>query len=407
MKSYIIAEADKVDYPKHYYCILPLLKYWGQRGISYYFAHQKNLPPEKEVYAIIGFNTLKKKLFDELKGKYHKNLIPFVLIDHGCSNLKWFLNNWKRYDQYDLFLVPGLDHKKSLEMIHGTSKPVVVTSFIGSNNVLSNSKIEKEDLLEVPPLTKIILYAPTWTEKINRDHRTILKELEKLEKGEAIKTVISGHLDRANLGRNEDIRTIEIVKHADLVISETSSILYEAVRTGKRVLQVLMNKYSDNPAKKYELPFTAGTLERFQIGITTRPENLVEVANQIMEMSQEEYLETTQEWREKTMYGINIDENALDIINKSLETWSKKFRKGKIKRIEKLYRISVEERHSLVNITFKNVLGHFPWSKKDIIYHQKYISPDGDTKVLELVLKTSQEYTNRRAPFDTKAHTYK
>lgn len=390
---------------KHYTCIQPLLKYWiidsnKQQEIKYYFSNQENIPSNLD--AIIGLNKLSSTLHTRLKKKYPN--IPFILIDHGCSNLKWFLNSWDRYDQFDIFLVPGIDHKLSLEAIHGTSKPVIVTAFINSDAVLSKPKIQ------LPKSKKrVILYAPTWFEGFTADHIEVIKGLNRLG-NDKYDYIISLHpeaenrLDRIidnidiendhikshlkSFSRFKSISTIDLVKLSDIIISDTSSILYEAAALDKTLIQILMQEYSDNPAKDYSLPYAAGTLERVQLGYIIRPDKVDIMIKNVFDsgLNLDPYPDSYY------LNRVNIVENAVEIIHRKLLEEILVFTKRKSFCDNYDTDIFEINKKILVDNVFMKILNRKTFSNTENIYHQQYISPKGDTKVLQLVLLASCEY---------------
>lgn len=269
-----------VNGKKHYEYFIILSSLFKKYHIPYLVYHN-NLTDHQldSITTVIQFNE--KVVIDNIDLHEKITKKPIVIIDHGASNLKWFISKSSRYLSVDYFLTAGPKHKESMEVFFDKQDSIISTGFIKSMQLFAEPSFDVISFCQTYGITgKIILYAPTWNTSNNEDIAIIIKQLSTLSN-----VICSYHPDDKTdykpLLTNTHIPTSELVKISDIVISDTSSLLYEACALKKKTIQVIMSNYSDNPAKNYELPVSVGTCELFVGGILTLPIYLLDTIKNI------------------------------------------------------------------------------------------------------------------------------
>jgi glycerol-3-phosphate cytidylyltransferase len=267
---------------KHYEYFELLTKYFNSLGIKYFLYDETQVYNIDSIDAIIQFNK-KNEIIDL---KFHEQIItkPIILIDHGASNSKWFLSDISRYNSIDYFLVAGPKHKQSMDAFFGDNGKVISTGFIKSEMLFNQVNFDVDQFYKdynLDKTKKLILYAPTWNKNTNEgllseqnDAIEIYKQLEKVDNiiySLHPETDLTQILENKNKRFITHIRTSELIKICDIVISDFSSILYESAVLGKKNIQILLSSYPDNPSKYYNYPMMAGTCDLFVGGIPTLP----------------------------------------------------------------------------------------------------------------------------------------
>ncbi|MGH8062961.1 MAG: CDP-glycerol glycerophosphotransferase family protein, partial [Pseudoxanthomonas sp.] len=259
---------------KHYDCALSLVNELTSNNIAPIFTVGNKLPEGVDCDCLVYFNLPANPPPLEYADK------PRILIDHGASNLKWFLANQKRFDFFDVIVTAGPDHVRSLlTFFPGDSDrngKVRSAGFIKSKLLLSAPHTSREELAKVcgiDPDKPIILFAPTWYISNNRDMAAAIAEIAEIDNHVTLLHPETMHLDvsRLNVVLNENGIISELLKHADCVISDLSSTIFEAAALGKPIVQILLREYSDNNSTIYDFPYAAGTAELFCGGIPARP----------------------------------------------------------------------------------------------------------------------------------------
>lgn len=270
---------------KHYECALSLVNRMTSANVAPIFTTGRQIPPGIDCDCIVYFNRPAVLPPDEYRDK------PRVLIDHGASNLKWFLANRERYDYFDWILTAGPAHVFSLlaffEEDNGTNAKVRSAGFIKSEQLLSPPLMHRQEVCKhcgLDPDQPIIFFAPTWHLANNPDMVRSVRAISALPNH-----VVSLHPETVNLDtdglnvvNNVNGITSELMKHADCIISDTSSTIFEAAALGKPVVQVVLKEYSDNNAILFDFPYVAGTSELFCGGIFTRPDGIVRAVDRIL-----------------------------------------------------------------------------------------------------------------------------
>lgn len=301
---------------KHYDCALSMTNELIAANIIPVFSRNPELPPNLECDGIVYFNLPRHPPPDIYKTK------PKILIDHGASHLKWFLASKPRYGFFDRILTAGPDHSRSLAALFNEENGVTAKSrpvgFIKSADILSPPAQKKKDICEkykLNPKKPLILFAPTWHISANRDMQKAIDELSKIEGVIASLHPETAHLDVSGLTVADNINgmTVELMKHADLVISDTSSTIYEAAALKKPTIQILLKEYSDNSALLYDFPHTAGTAELFCGGLCVRPEDISDAIEQCLGRKKQ-YKSMLAASHERILRGTYIDTQCHDRI---------------------------------------------------------------------------------------------
>lgn len=300
---------------KQYACALALVNQMVESNIVPIFTISDTLPKGINCDALVYFNMPLNLPPSEYDNK------PRILIDHGASHLKWFLANKERFSFFDKILTAGEDHVDSLLAFFpasGLSEKVKAAGFIKSRELFSQPKFSREELCRVANLDaskEIVLFAPTWYKFSERSLRKAIYEISKVENHVASLHPETDNVntDGLNIVKNKDGLTLELLKHADIVVSEVSSTIYEALALGKKTIQLILTEYSDNKSIMYDMPLTAGTSELFCGGVLSRPDKIRESIESLL-CEPEDYKEFYSVVRKRLLSGTNISPNASELI---------------------------------------------------------------------------------------------
>lgn len=301
--TFLFYDMESVKHVEYYNI---LVKCFNKIGIKHFelirdYKYLKTNPNVIDtIDAIIQFNN--KELIEDYD--FHQKIKnkPVILIDHGAATTKWFLMDLSRYQNIDYFLVAGPAHKKSMEFFFGKNDRIISTGFIKSEFLFQDSIISKQKFVEkynLDPQKKIIIYAPTWFlehhSAVIKEHRIVYEQLEKIGNyvvclhpccTRAARAAID-FMTKKKIITNEN--TSEIMKLCDIVISDNSSIIIEALSIKKKTIQILMPLYVDNPATNYVYPLSAGTCNYFICGIPTKSDKLYDLVVSLDDIPAEIY----------------------------------------------------------------------------------------------------------------------
>jgi glycerol-3-phosphate cytidylyltransferase len=269
---------------KHYDCAMSMVDEMLDANIAPIFTQTRSLPRNLTVDCLVYFN----KPAEDPPPEY--NEVPRVCIDHGASNLKWFLASKDRFEFFDRIITAGPDHSRSILTFYpesGNHTRVHSAGFIKSPDLLSPpkySRAEAAKLAELDPNKPITLFVPTWYIARNPDMQRSVDEVSKISNHVTILHPETRHIDASALNVIENSAGIvtEMMKHADCIISDLSSTIFEAAPLGKPVIQILMREYSDNGATLYDFPFVAATADLYCGGLFCRPEDLVQTVERVL-----------------------------------------------------------------------------------------------------------------------------
>ncbi|MBD9436741.1 adenylyltransferase/cytidyltransferase family protein [Pseudoxanthomonas sp. PXM03] len=275
---------------KHYDCALSLVNEMTGANMAPILTQAKTLPPGIDCDCIVYFNLPVNAPAGEYESK------PRILVDHGASNLKWFLANQRRFDFFDIIITAGPDHTRSLLTFFPNASD-------GKGKVRSAGFIKSKQLLGPPlrtraevcagynldPLKPIVLFVPTWYITNNRDIAVAIELVAEIENHVAVLHPETAHINtsKLNVAANENGILTELLKHADCVVSELSSTIFEAAALGKPIVQILLAEYSDNNASMFDFPYSAGTSELFCGGLPCRPQEVKAAVERVLSGSVE------------------------------------------------------------------------------------------------------------------------
>lgn len=304
---------------KHRGCAFSIVNELTSQNVAPILTGEQSLPRNLNCDCLVFFNKPVRTPHKEYVNK------PRVLIDHGASHLKWFLEKKDRFDFFDIILTAGPDHVRALKSFYPNEeveKKARAVGFIKSNELLAppnTSRAEWCEKLGFDPQKPIILFAPTWYRSANRDIIQVIEAIKDIPNLVASMHPETRHIpvDGLRIVNNVNNLTAELIKHADCVISETSSVIYEAAALGKSVIQILLAEYSDNPAVMYDFPHTAGTAELFCGGIACRPSNVAETIQNFIE-GQYSKFDVNKFAHARVLAGTYIDQTATNRIAKEL-----------------------------------------------------------------------------------------
>lgn len=257
---------------KHYDCALGLLNDLTQAHLAPILTASEHLPPGVDCDALLYFNLPAQAPPAKYDGR------PRILVDHGASHLKWFLADPDRFGFFDAILTAGPDHVRSLLAFfpQAPQGKVRACGFAKSAQLRSPARMTRQQVAQrwrLDASAPIVLFAPTWHISNNRDMAAAINEIAGIDNHVAVLHPETAHLDTSNLNvaKNESGTISELLKHADCVISDLSSTLFEAAALDKPTVQVLLREYPDNNAVVYDFPYTSGTAELFCGGLPARP----------------------------------------------------------------------------------------------------------------------------------------
>ena len=297
---------------KHYDCALPIVNELTQNNIAPILTQTKEIQPGLNCDCLVYFNlpaAMPPACYDD---------VPKVLIDHGASVLKWFLANKKRYEFFDTILTAGPDHVNSLSSFfpekRGDSYKVKSAGFIKSKDILCAPKMSRKEVCELAnldPDKPIILFAPTWYLNSNVD---MVRSVQKISQLDNVVTSLHPEtmcldFSSVNVLNNQNGMTTELMKHAEIVISDTSSTIFEAAAIGKKTVQILLREYSDNNSVLFDFPYVAGTADLFCGGVSVRPGEINQTVEKLL-AGDEDLTSCLNELQNRILSGTNISDSA-------------------------------------------------------------------------------------------------
>ncbi len=304
---------------KHYDCSLSMVNEMLAANIAPVFTQAPELPRNLSVDCLVYFN---KPRFDPPE-EYAD--VPRVCIDHGASNLKWFLAGKARFEFFDRIITAGPDHSRSILSFYpatGHNTRVHSAGFIKSPDLLAPPTNSRKEICRAARLDHrrpITLFVPTWYIARNLDIQTAIEQLATIDNHVAILHPETDCLetDALNVMENSAGIVTELMKHADCIVSDLSSTIFEAAPLGKPVVQILMREYSDNNATMFDFPYVAGTADLFCGGIPTRPEGLADLVHDIYARP-EKYQDQMAAYQKRVMRGTLMDGNVAGAITSEL-----------------------------------------------------------------------------------------
>ena len=347
---------------KHYDCALSILNKMTSANIVPIFTNTKELPRGIDCDCIVYFNKPVISPPNEYKDK------PKILIDHGASTLKWFLASKERYCFFDSIITAGPDHVEALLSFFPTDNYI-------ANKVKSAGFIKSPDFFEPPKFSRkyiaklcnldankpIILFAPTWHISANISMQKAISEISKLDNEVTSLHPETVNLDVSKLNVIDNINgmTLELMKHADCIISDTSSTLFEAAALQKPTIQILLEEYSDNNAILYNLPFVAGTADLFCSGILCRPDEIANMVSKILEKD-ETVINHISNMQNRILKGTLINNSVGDqIVSEIVRSCHMRFNRESLDNsIDNIYKLGLECVHKNMFYASNRIIAH-------------------------------------------------
>jgi glycerol-3-phosphate cytidylyltransferase len=304
---------------KHYDCAMSMVNEMLAANIAPIFTQNRTLHRNLDVDCIVYFNLPSEAPPSEYDG------VPRVCIDHGASNLKWFLASKERFEFFDRIITAGPDHSRSILSFYpesGDFTRVHSAGFIKAPDLLSPPKFSRNEVAKmasVNPNKPITLFVPTWYITNNPDMQIAIDQMANIENHVTILHPETRHLDVSAVNVMENTAGIvtEMLKHADCVVSDLSSTIFEAAAIKKPVVQILMKEYSDNNATQFDFPYVAGTADLYCGGIFCRPDKLtLTVVNYYADPVKFEPM--LKACRERILRGTTIDDGVAKKITSEL-----------------------------------------------------------------------------------------
>lgn len=262
------------------------------------------LYPHAQIGLLI-FNTF--ELYNQIPSH-----VAVFYATHGCSNLKHFVTRPILITHTDLVLEN--EHTcAGLRVRYGPLKSIVSVGYCDSDHLLSEPLYSREKVcnaLYLDPKTPIVLIALTWPPAGRRnleETRVLYEEISKIpnhvvspHKSERVLKKRNVELAHIHVNMCSEISTLmlfneqkqkqkqnsnpiigigtrELLKHADVLVSDSSSVLFEYLSYWKNqrpIVQLLHPITSDNPTKPYHPPLQVGTMEPLVLGLPVRTNNM-------------------------------------------------------------------------------------------------------------------------------------
>lgn len=182
-----------------------------------------------------------------------------VQIFHGLAGEK--KGHFRIRDYFDLYLTQGPYFTNRFKELSNKHKnfDVIETGWCKLDNLynISDSTLkEKETLLTQYKVNNIVLYAPTFSPSLTSGEK-LVNTIDKLSKNEDILVIIKFHdkmdkqlkelyekIDNKNLIISNEKDITKLLQISDLMISDTSSVVYEFILLNKPV--ITLNSHSEN-----------------------------------------------------------------------------------------------------------------------------------------------------------------
>lgn len=233
---------------KERWALLPLYEHFYRHGIATRLVkiHRRNF-----------FRSYIRKLAPYVVASYDLTIVRIkeagwqgrtIYVDHGLSPVKYYAYRYTTFHEMDLLFYPGPIFKDIMQVLN----PDFDNGLLGGLPKMDAFMAEDGDKvnlcvrLGLDPQRPVVVFAPTWGGKYNSDwgigNARYLEGFPNL--------VISPHPADRKAARKfkailppPELGTNALIKIADLVISDVSSIVGEASLLGKPVLQLILPTY--------------------------------------------------------------------------------------------------------------------------------------------------------------------
>ena len=166
----------------------------------------------------------------------------FIYVDHGLSPVKYYAYKYDFFLKSKLLFYPGPVFQRKMELLHPHFKNGLLGG-LPKMDTLINSSIDKKEICNfygLNPNESIILFAPSWGGKYNKDwgihNARHIIDIPNL--------IISPHpadlkfAKKYNAVIPKNHSTTELLKIADVVVSDISSIIGEAAILDISIVQI-------------------------------------------------------------------------------------------------------------------------------------------------------------------------
>lgn len=231
---------------------------------------------------VVVFGHLAKQCGDDLRKLKACNarFRGAVLVEHGTSHLKHYLASEKRDELLDLVLLCN----RLQTAIHRHLWPSLrtVETGLGYSHIIVHPPMTREQVcvrFGLDPTRPIVLIAPTWIPGKSREMylADLIPQIRNIPNH-----IYSGHssdIGCANLpgvnaaahdGSLRMSATAYLLPHAAIVISDTSSVMFEFLYLRRPIIQLLWSQYANNPSINWQLPAGLPTHAPVQLGTLFR-----------------------------------------------------------------------------------------------------------------------------------------
>jgi len=231
---------------------------------------------------VVVFGHLAKQCGDDLRKLKMSNarFRGAVLVEHGTSHLKHYLVTEKRNDLLDLVLVCN----RLQTAIHQHLWPALRTAEtgLGYSHIITQPLLTREQAcarFDLDPAMPIVLIAPTWIPGKSRESylANLIPQIRDIPNH-----IYSGHSSDSGCapppGVNAAVHdrtlrfsaTAYLLPHAAMVISDTSSVMFEFLYFRRPIIQLLWTQYANNPSTDWQLPAGLPTHAPVQLGVVFR-----------------------------------------------------------------------------------------------------------------------------------------
>ncbi|MCF7808990.1 MAG: CDP-glycerol glycerophosphotransferase family protein [Candidatus Marinimicrobia bacterium] len=252
----------------------------------------------------------------------------FIYIEHGLSPMKYYTYRYDFFQEAALLFYPGEVFKRKMEAINPQYDRGLLGGYPKIDELVS-LKIDKASLCKrfaLDPAKPVILFAPSWGGKKNRDagihNARYLSSMENV--------LIVPHsadyplVKQYGAVRPQDGNINQFLHLADVVISDVSSVLAEAAILNKPVIQLKLPHYPgcfpekekrrsgtwvpdqmineeqqvDRQKRPFKIPYID---EDWIMGAVTEPENLSETIQRVLQHP-ELHTQDRQYWAEQSCW---------------------------------------------------------------------------------------------------------
>ncbi len=250
-------------------------------------------------------NRYKARKSQKVLQTWHGTMLKRLALSRRPINLRLVLASLRERRRWDILLAQNEHAKRVFRRAYAYFRSIWVEGYPRNDILFSGDASGIRKALQIPPSSKVLLYAPTWRDDRpgHVDHLNVAELRKRL--GAEWVVLVRGHSKSIELGKNvladgvidvtryPDVSDLFLV--ADLLVTDYSSVMFDFTVTGKPILfftpdfehyrQKLRGFYFDL------LPIAPGPV------VTTSEELFEAVIN--AEQDRDRYREKYAEWRER------------------------------------------------------------------------------------------------------------